>query len=305
VAPDRRGGAQKYTVTMILSFVSAEAAQALLTGFSVLAVAAYAWAAWRSETRPAEGGSPAAERPAWPVHLGLLLPFAAHFLALLVDISGLGLAQAGARFGFAPALSMTAWLVLAVYLVESRLLPLPGARRVLALMALVTVLLALVFPGESRPQAASPWAPLHWVLGLASYGLFGVAVLHAVLLNRAERQMRQVGSGTVGRARSASPGLPLLRLERLTFQFVGAGVTMLSLALLLGWWFTPQWRWDHKNLFAVLGWVVLTGLLTGRRIFGWRGRRATRWLYFGALLLLLSYAGSRFVLEVVLQRPPL
>ena len=80
---------------------------------------------------------------------------------------------------------------------------------------------------------------------------------------------------------------------------------MLSLALLLGWWFTPQWRWDHKNLFAVLGWVVLTGLLTGRRIFGWRGRRATRWLYFGALLLLLSYAGSRFVLEVVLQRPPL
>ena len=41
----------------------------------------------------------------------------------------------------------------------------------------------------------------------------------------------------------------------------------------------------------------------GRRVFGWRGRRATRWLYFGAVLLLLSYAGSRFVLEVVLQRP--
>ena len=80
---------------------------------------------------------------------------------------------------------------------------------------------------------------------------------------------------------------------------------MLSLALLLGWWFTPQWRWDHKNLFAVLGWLVLSGLLTGRQVFGWRGRRATRWLYFGALLLLLSYAGSRFVLEVLLQRAPL
>ena len=47
----------------------------------------------------------------------------------------------------------------------------------------------------------------------------------------------------------------------------------------------------------------MTGLLTGRRVFGGRGRRATRWLYFGAVLLLLSYAGSRFVLEVVLQRP--
>ena len=95
----------------------------------------------------------------------------------------------------------------------------------------------------------------------------------------------------------------MLQLERLTFQFVGVGVAVLSLALLLGWWFTPHWRWDHKNLLAVLGWVVLTGLLAGRSIFGWRGRRATRWLYFGALLLLLSYVGSRFVMEVVLQRP--
>jgi ABC-type uncharacterized transport system permease subunit len=71
---------------------------------------------------------------------------------------------------------------------------------------------------------------------------------------------------------------------------------------LLGWWFTPQWRWDHKTLLSVLGWVVLTGLVTGRRLFGWRGRRATRWLYLGAALLLLGYAGSRFVLEVLLQR---
>jgi hypothetical protein len=33
-----------------------------------------------------------------------------------------------------------------------------------------------------------------------------------------------------------------------------------------------------------------------------RGRRATRWVYAGALLLLLAYVGARFVLEVVLQR---
>ncbi|HLO95358.1 MAG TPA: cytochrome c biogenesis protein CcsA, partial [Burkholderiaceae bacterium] len=82
-----------------------------------------------------------------------------------------------------------------------------------------------------------------------------------------------------------------------------AGVVVLSLAIVLGWLFTPQWRWDHKTLLSVMGWLVLVGLLTGRRVFGWRGRRATRWLYLGAALLLLSYAGTRFVLEVVLQRP--
>ncbi|MEY2656258.1 MAG: hypothetical protein RLZZ524_3286, partial [Pseudomonadota bacterium] len=53
----------------------------------------------------------------------------------------------------------------------------------------------------------------------------------------------------------------------------------------------------------VLGWVVFAGLLAGRRAFGWRGRRATRWLYVGSVLLLLAYVGSRFVFEVLLHRP--
>ncbi len=275
---------------MILSFASSGLPGMLLAASSLLALLAYAAVALSPE-KAGDG----------PRLRGLLvLAWGAHLLALVLDIAGIGASQPGARFGFAPALSMTIWLVLAVYMVESRLVPLPSARRVLAVLAVLGVLLAALYPGESRPLAASPWAPLHWVLGLASYGLFGVAVLHAVLLNRAERQMRLKkpvpGQGL------APLGMPLLRLERLTFQFVGAGVVVLSLALLLGWWFTPQWRWDHKNLLSVLGWLVLTGLLTGRRVFGWRGRRATRWLYLGAALLLLAYAGSRFVLEVLLQR---
>lgn len=275
---------------MILSFASSGLPGMLLAAFSLLALLAYAAVALSPE-KAGDG----------PRQRGLLvLAWGAHLLALVLDIAGIGASQPGARFGFAPALSMTIWLVLAVYMVESRLVPLPSARRVLAVLALLGVLLAALYPGESRPLAASPWAPLHWVLGLASYGLFGVAVLHAVLLNRAERQMRLKKPAT---GQGLAPlGLPLLRLERLTFQFVGAGVVVLSLALLLGWWFTPQWRWDHKNLLSVLGWLVLTGLLTGRRVFGWRGRRATRWLYLGAALLLLAYAGSRFVLEVLLQR---
>lgn len=258
---------------------------------SGLALLGYVWVGL---LRSRAGDADAAVRRPMRSVPPMALAWTAQFLALYIDISGYGLATPGARFGFAPALSMTTWLVLTVYLVEGRFLPLHSVRRVLAWLAAAAVLLAWAFPGESRPTAASPWAPLHWVLGLASYGLFGVAVLHAALLNRAESRMRR---------REASPGgMPLLQLERLTFQFVAAGVGVLSLAILLGWWFTPHWRWDHKNLLAVLGWLVLTGLLAGRRLYGWRGRLATRWLYAGAALLLLSYVGSRFVLEVVLQR---
>jgi len=273
---------------MILSFGSAAPVLAVP---SALALAGYAAAALLSERA---GG--------W-LRLVLLVGWVAHGLAIVVDVAGVGSAVPGARFGFAPALSATLWLVLAVHAVESRFVPLPGVRRSMAGLGVLVVLLAWWFPGEMRPHAGSPWAPLHWVLGISSYGLFGAAVLHAALLSNADRKMRLRRSpGAAAAAVPTALGLPLLRLEKLTFRFVAAGFCVLSATLLLGWWFSDPWRWDHKSVFSVLGWLVFAGLLVGRFAFGWRGRRAISWLYAGAVLLLLAYAGSRFVFEVLLQR---
>jgi len=226
----------------------------------------------------------------------VVVAWLAHGAAIIVDVAGIGSDAVGARFGFAPALSATIWLVVGVYGVESRFIPLPGARRVLALTAIVALIVALAFPGEFHPQVAFAWSPLHWVLGIVCYGLFGTAVLHALLLDARERRLR---SSTIS---GDGGGVPLLRLERLTFRFVAAGFVVLSAAIVLGALNAPAWRWDHKTVFSILGWVTFGALLAGRQAFGWRGRRATRWLYVGAALLLLAYVGSRFVFEVVLGR---
>jgi ABC-type uncharacterized transport system permease subunit len=149
---------------------------------------------------------------------------------------------------------------------------------------------------------------------VGSYALFGAAVLHAWMLDSAERQLRLRKAGASGAfglppgGAVAGPapgpmGMPLMRLERLTFRFVEAGFVVLTGALLLGVATAPQWRWDHKTVFSLLGWTVFAGLLAGRQVRGWRGRRATRWLYAGAALLLLAYVGSRFVFEVLVGRP--
>ena len=108
------------------------------------------------------------------------------------------------------------------------------------------------------------------------------------------------------RMRGPSPpgafSMPLLQLERLTFNFVAAGFAALSATLALGLMTSGPWRFEHKTVFGILAWLVFAALLAGRHWQGWRGRRATRWLYAGALLLLLAYAGSRFVIEVLLGR---
>lgn len=203
-------------------------------------------------------------------------------------------------FGFGPALSVTAWLVLLVYAIESHIYPQLKAKAPLLLLGMVAVLLALLFPGTSYPTATTPWLPLHWALGIASYGLIAAAVVHAWWMQRTEKAMRQATADT-------EPGIPLLAIERLTFRFVAAGFVLLTATLLAGWGFSEQlygkaMTWDHKRVFTVLSWCVFAVLLAGRWRLGWRGRTATRMLYAGSGLLLLAYVGSRFVMEVLLHR---
>jgi ABC-type uncharacterized transport system permease subunit len=202
------------------------------------------------------------------------------------------------RFGFAPALSVTAWLVLATYVVESRFFPQLKARWALASLGGLAVLAAWFFPGKPLHAEASAWLPLHW----ASYGMFAAAVVHAGLMSHAERQIRLAHEG--------ASGLPLLTLERLTFRFVNVGFILLSATLLAGFFFGEtlygstgaNWKWDHKTVFSLMAWLTFAMLLIGRSRLGWRGKRAVRMLYMGSGLLLLAYVGSRFVVEILLGR---
>jgi ABC-type uncharacterized transport system permease subunit len=204
-------------------------------------------------------------------------------------------------FGFATALSLTAWLVALVYAMEVCVYPALPVRWQLARVGAVAVLLGAVVPGKTLHAGASVWLPLHWALGIASYGLVAVAVVHAWFMTRVEDDLRL--------ASHEQAGLPLMTLERLTFRFVQVGFALLTatitVAVLFGdflYGAPAGVKWNHKALFSVLSWITFAVLLFGRARFGWRGTAARRMLYVGSGLLLLAYVGSRFVLEVVLQR---
>lgn len=223
---------------------------------------------------------------AWLMH-GLLL-----FWSLIGDVP---------RFGFAPALSVTVWLVTTIYAIEGHVFPQFQIKSPLPTLGVLAVVLSILFPGNTLHANASAWLPLHWALGIASYSLFGAAVAHAGFMTRIERKIRQ--------ASDAHAGMPLLTMERLTFRFVTAGFILLTATLLAGFIFDSQIyqgtatrRWDHKTAFSILAWLTFAVLLLGRARFGWRGRRAFKVLYLGSGFLLLAYVGSRFVLEIILGR---
>ncbi|PLZ01623.1 ABC transporter permease [Burkholderia sp. WAC0059] len=224
-------------------------------------------------------------------------------------------------FGFAFALSAMFWLGAGIYWIESFFFSLDGLRIMLLPLAVFASLLPLVFGGvRVLPYAAAPMFKLHFVIANIAYGLFAIAALHAVLMLAVERRLhalrggrRQVAAGAVraneGWLSSWLETLPpLLTLEKLLFRLIGAGFVLLTLTLISGIVFSEQLvdralSFDHKTVFAILSWVMFGSLLMARRLSGWRGRAALRWVLASFLALLLAYVGSRFVFEVLLHRP--
>jgi ABC-type uncharacterized transport system permease subunit len=269
----------------------------------VVASAAYvalAWHFWNTRWRraahkeaPAAGGLQPWERAA------ILAPLALHGW-LLYD----GIFAAGElRFGFAQALSVMMWLGVVLLWVESLFYSLDGMEPLVLPLAALAVPLPEIFPGlaSSATHAQATEFRLHLALAMIAYSLFVIALLHATLMAVAERQLHR-------KSTPALSGLPpLLTLERLLFRIIGAAFVFLTLTLATGIAFSETLfgralRLDHKTVFAILSWAAFGWLLAGRWLYGWRGRTALRWTLTGFVILLLAYVGSRFVLEVVLDR---
>jgi ABC-type uncharacterized transport system permease subunit len=263
----------------------------------LIASAAYlglAWHFWNTRwRRPASGGLRAWERGA------ILAPLALHGWLLYQGI----FAAAELRFGFAQALSVMMWLCVAIYWVENLFYSLEGMEPLVLAPAAVAAPLPALFPGlaSSGAHAQAGEFRLHLALAMVAYSLAAIALLHATLMALAERQLQLKSAPAV----SGLP--PLLTLERLLFRVIGAAFVFLTLTLATGIVFSETlfgraMRFDHKTVFALLSWLTFGWLLAGRWRYGWRGRTAVRWTLGGFVLLVLAYVGSRFVLEVLLQR---
>ncbi|WP_417251702.1 cytochrome C assembly family protein [Castellaniella sp.] len=237
----------------------------------------------------------------------LLGAIALHGIGLLAAI----IVPKGLYLSWALALSAAIWLGMIVFWIENFLLRLDSLLLLLLPAAAFISLLAGVFPqGYLVPHANSDWLRVHLLIAMTAYGLITVAALHAMLMTVLDRHLhRPIESmgqqSALGRAMGAMPAL--LTLEQLLFRLIWIGFGVLTLTVITGIVVSLRLTghalpMDHKTVFTLLSWVTFGVLLAGRQIKGWRGRIALRWTLAGFAFLLLSYTGSRFVLEVILHR---
>ena len=166
--------------------------------------------------------------------------------------------------------------------------------------------------GGTAPAGFSFAAPLantelpafkaHISIAMLAYSLLTIAALHALLMAVVERRLHHPSMPSV-----LTNLPPLLTMETLLFRVIWVGFILLTLTLISGIVFSEEifgqpLKFTHKTLFGIISWGVFAALLAGRQFYGWRGRIAIRWTLAGFIILLLAYLGSKFVLEVILQR---
>jgi ABC-type uncharacterized transport system permease subunit len=265
----------------------------LLASAGYTALAAYHWRSMRRQD-----GAPTA---AGSVLVQLLpaLPLALHAIVLSQSM----LRPDGLHLGVGNAVSVIIALAVLIYGIGSIFYRLEALHVLILPAAALLSLLPLAFapPGPLANTHLLAFRA-HLLIALLSYSLLTIASFHVLLMALVERRLH---SGSVPGFLQQLP--PLLTMEKLLFRIISAGFVLLTLTLGSGFIFSEELfgtplQFTHKTVFGILSWIIFGALLAGRALYGWRGRVAVRWTLAGYLSLLLAYLGSRFVVEVILQR---
>ena len=97
--------------------------------------------------------------------------------------------------------------------------------------------------------------------------------------------------------------LPALQtMEDFLYQTLKMGFLLLTLSLISGYlyisdFFTQQLT--YKTILSVMAWIGFAVILFGHMVFGWRGKLIVLSTQVAFAVLVLSYFGTKFFLEVL------
>jgi ABC-type uncharacterized transport system permease subunit len=161
------------------------------------------------------------------------------------------------------------------------------------------LLLEWILPPHEIPlKEASTGTTVHLVSSVLAFGLLSIAGVYALFVFTIDHFLRRHHLSPLVRSLP-----PLEVLEDLLFKQIAAGFTLLTVSLGSGMMFISDifaQHLVHKTILSIVAWLVFGIMLWGRWRYGWRGSLAVRLTLAGIVLLLLSYFGSKLVLENIL-----
>ena len=204
--------------------------------------------------------------------------------------------------GIHTSASLVSWIMLLFVLITNVRLPVQNLFIVVLPVGMLGTMALLTTPmstaGSASLAVASLDEPLIWhiLISIVAYSIMFMAACQSVLLAVLEHRLK---------AKQTLKLLPPLQtMERLLFNLLWTGIAALTLAIGSGFIFLDdifEQHVVHHTVLSLASGGLYAALLTGHRLFGWRGTTAVRWTLIAFSLLVLGYFGSKFVIEVLLE----
>lgn len=198
------------------------------------------------------------------------------------------------------SLSFLALCVAGFYIYIRRAYRVQMVGSIIAPLVSLIVIMSLNFPSEIKPLIPvlrSAWLPVHAVLSFLGNGIFVVGFFISLLYLVIEKEIKRKKSFPFS---ARFPSLETLdrinyRCMSLGFPFLTAGIITGSIWAGFAW--GSYWRWDPKETWSLITWIVYAILFHNRLALGWRGRKTAYMMILGFFLVLFTFLGVSFLLQ--------
>ena len=144
---------------------------------------------------------------------------------------------------------------------------------------------------------------LHIAFGLLAYSFMLMSVVQAVLMSILNSRLKN--HEALEEPEGIVASMPnLMTMERILFRVIFACFVVLTLTIITGMVSTVHYldallAFDHKTVLTILSWLVFGILLLGRKLLGWRSRKALTIFWIAVALQVIAFLAYRFVLDVL------
>ncbi|OQX61160.1 MAG: c-type cytochrome biogenesis protein CcsB [Desulfococcus sp. 4484_241] len=144
--------------------------------------------------------------------------------------------------------------------------------------------------------ADSAWLITHVITMFAANGAFALACGAGIFYLVQEHAIKNKKRGFFYKRLP-----PLELLDSAGYSCIVAGFAMLTLGLVTGAVYAELvwgafWRWDPKEVWSGITWLVYAALLHERLVAGWRGRRAAIMSIAGFFIVVFTFLGVNLLL---------
>lgn len=167
-------------------------------------------------------------------------------------------------------------------------------------LVLVLMLSSSVLSSEVRPLSPllkSYWLAFHTLFAFIGYASFAVASGIGLIYLIQERHLK---SKRPGRLYMRLPSVQIL--DEINYKLIALGFPLLTLAIISGALWAEgamgsYWRWDPKEVWSMITWLIYALILHLRIIRGYKGRKAAALSIIGFLAALFTYYGVNLLLK--------